>query len=113
MTIPKSNTHKVSAYLSFFSLLVIFFLFIIQFLGTKTGEKFPGSMGPKVQALIDFVERSNKPGVWAAVGDLKDCAKIVAGEEGTFIRRDVKNGVTWRTGKKGPPRKESKNPPPF
>jgi hypothetical protein len=67
----------------------------------------------QVQALIDFVEKSNKPGAWAAVGDLKDCAKIVAGEEGTFIRRDVKNGVKWRTGKKGPPRKESKDPPPF
>lgn len=81
--------------------------------GTKTGQKFPGSMGPKVNALIDFVERSNKPGVWAAVGDLKDAAKIVTGEEGTFIRNKVDNGVQWRQGKSGPPRKESKDPPPF
>jgi len=81
--------------------------------GTKTGQKFPGSMGPKVNALIDFVETSNKPGVWAAVGDLKDVAKIVTGEEGTFVRKNVKNGVKWRLGKKGPIRKESKDPPPF
>ena len=81
--------------------------------GTKAGQKFPGSMGPKVQALIDFVEGSNKPDAWAAVGDLKDVAKIVTGEEGTFIRKTVKDGVQWREGKCGPPRKESKDPPPF
>lgn len=81
--------------------------------GTKAGQKFPGSMGPKVNALIDFVEQSNKPDVWAAVGDLKDAAKIVSGEEGTFIRNEVKDGVQWRAGKTGPARKESKDPPPF
>ena len=81
--------------------------------GTKAGQKFPGSMGPKVTALLDFVEHSKKPGAWAAVGDLKDAAKIVSGEEGTFVRRTVKNGVRWREGKTGPARKESKDPPPF
>mmetsp|Transcript_29042 Transcript_29042/g.48344 ORF Transcript_29042/g.48344 Transcript_29042/m.48344 type:complete len:378 (-) Transcript_29042:347-1480(-) len=81
--------------------------------GTKAGQKFPGSMGPKVTALIDFVEGSKKKGVWAAVGDLKDAAKIVTGEEGTFIKEDVPEGVKWRAGKTGPPRKESKDPPPF
>jgi len=81
--------------------------------GTKAGQKFPGSMGPKVNALIDFVERSDKPDVWAAVGDLKDAAKIVSAEEGTFVRKKVENGVQWRPGKSGPPRKESKEPPPF
>jgi carbamate kinase len=81
--------------------------------GTKAGQKFPGSMGPKVAALIDFVEGSTKKDVWAAVGDLKDAAKIVLGEEGTFIRKDVPDGVRWREGKTGPPRKESKDPPPF
>ena len=70
-------------------------------------------MGPKVNALIDFVENSKNPNAWAAVGDLADAAKIVTGEEGTFIRRNVENGVTWRAGKKGPARKESKTPPPF
>jgi carbamate kinase len=81
--------------------------------GTKAGQKFPGSMGPKVKALIDFVKGSKKENVWAAVGDLRDAAKIVAGDEGTFIRNTVKDGVQWRPGKTGPPRKESKSPPPF
>jgi len=82
--------------------------------GTKAGQRFPGSMGPKVNALIDFVEKSEGgKDVWAAVGDLKDVAKIVSGEEGTFIRREVKDGVQWREGKVGPPRKESKEPPPY
>lgn len=82
--------------------------------GTKTGQKYPGSMGPKVNALIDFVERSTKPDIWAAVGDLKDASKIMTGEEGTFVRLSVDNGVKWRTGKSGPTRRrESKDPPPF
>lgn len=81
--------------------------------GTGAGQKFPGSMGPKVTALIDFVEGSKKKGVWAAVGDLNDAAKIVTGEEGTFVMEDVAEGVKWRAGKTGPARKESKDPPPF
>jgi carbamate kinase len=79
--------------------------------GTKAGKKFPGSMGPKVQAAIDFVEGSKKPGVWAAIGDLKDAAAIVAGTEGTYIKEDVKEGVVWRAGRTGPPKKESQDPP--
>ena len=81
--------------------------------GTKSGQKYPGSMGPKVKALIEFVEQSNNPGAWAAVGDLKDIAKIVRGEEGTFIKASVEGGVQWRKGKSGPPRKESKDPPKY
>lgn len=46
---------------------------------------FPaGSMGPKVEAAIDFVTR--KPGGWAAVGSLKEAEQIVRGEAGTTIR---------------------------
>lgn len=81
--------------------------------GTEAGQKFPGSMGPKVNALINFVERSNKSDAWAAVGDLKDVAKIVSGEEGTSIKNEVNGGVQWRKGRSGPARKESKDPPPF
>jgi carbamate kinase len=81
--------------------------------GTKAGAKFPGSMGPKIKAAVDFVTGSKKPGVWAAIGDLNDVAKIVAGREGTVVRNNVKDGVQWRVGKHGPPRKETKNPPPF
>lgn len=79
--------------------------------GTGAGQKFPGSMGPKVNAAIDFVEKSKKSGVWSAIGDLKDAAAIVEGKEGTFIKEDVKEGVVWRAGRSGPPRKESQEPP--
>lgn len=81
--------------------------------GTKAGKEFPGSMGPKIQAAIDFVKNSKNPNAWAAIGDLKDTAKIVAGEEGTVVKMEVKDGVQWRAGRHGPPRKETKDPPPF
>ena len=80
-------------------------------LGTKAGKKFPGSMGPKIQAAIDFVENSKNPKAWAAIGDLKDVAKILEGKEGTLVKHDVENGVVWRVGKSGPKKKESKDPP--
>ncbi|CAE8591229.1 unnamed protein product [Polarella glacialis] len=63
--------------------------------GTKAGAKFPGSMGPKVEAAIDFVENSKNPKAWAALGDLKDAADIVAKKAGTFITREVKGEVIW------------------
>jgi carbamate kinase len=45
--------------------------------------KFPaGSMGPKVEAAIHFVEKTGKR---AAIGSLEDIEKIVAGEAGTNI----------------------------
>jgi len=79
--------------------------------GTKAGKKFPGSMGPKIAAAIDFVKNSEKEGVWAAIGDLKDTAAIIAGKEGTVVKDDVKDGVVWRAGRTGPKRKESRDPP--
>jgi len=46
---------------------------------------FPaGSMGPKVQAASQFVERTGKR---AAIGSLEDIARIVAGEAGTNVVR--------------------------
>jgi carbamate kinase len=45
--------------------------------------KFPaGSMGPKVDAAIQFVEKTGKR---AAIGSLPDIEKIVAGEAGTNV----------------------------
>ncbi|GKY90733.1 hypothetical protein MPSEU_000046600 [Mayamaea pseudoterrestris] len=65
-------------------------------LGTKAGKGFPGSMGPKIEAAIMFVEQSRNPDkVWAAIGDLKDAAKIIKREKGTIIKRDVKDNVIW------------------
>jgi carbamate kinase len=44
---------------------------------------FPaGSMGPKVEAAIQFVQKTGKR---AAIGALKDIEKIVAGEAGTNV----------------------------
>lgn len=68
-------------------------------LGTKAGKNFPGSMGPKIQAAIDFVQNSKKDGAWAAIGDLKDASKIFSNEEGTLVSEDVEEGVVWREGK--------------
>jgi carbamate kinase len=45
--------------------------------------QFPaGSMGPKVDAAVQFVEKTGKR---AAIGSLKDIEKIVAGEAGTNV----------------------------
>jgi carbamate kinase len=45
--------------------------------------QFPaGSMGPKVNAAIQFVEKTGKR---AAIGSLQDIEKIVAGEAGTNV----------------------------
>jgi carbamate kinase len=57
-------------------------------LGSVTPEElrsynFPaGSMGPKVQAAIQFVEKTGKR---AAIGSLEDIEQIVAGEAGTNV----------------------------
>ena len=82
-------------------------------LGTKAGKNFPGSMGPKIQAAIDFVQNSKVEGAWAAIGDLRDANKIMSGEEGTLVREDVDEGVIWRAGKGAPAgsaTKQSKEP---
>lgn len=66
------------------------------FIRTKAGKNFPGSMGPKIEAAINFVHNSKDPKkVWAAIGDLKDAAKILTNEEGTIIKEEVKDSVMW------------------
>jgi len=81
-------------------------------LGTKAGKNFPGSMGPKIEAAIAFVENAKSPTAWAAIGDLKDAAKIASNEEGTIIMDNVEGGVVWREGKAPAEtkHKESKEP---
>jgi len=64
---------------------------------------------------VDFVTSSDaKPGAWAAIGDLKDAAKILTGVEGTLVTRDVSTpgGVVWRERTTTPEtkRKPSKEP---
>ena len=45
-----------------------------------------GSMGPKVEAACDFVERTGKT---AAIGALTDLERITRGEAGTIVTRDA------------------------
>jgi len=63
---------------------------------TNSGKQFPGSMGPKIEAVINFVQRSNRADVFAAIGDLKDAEYILTNEKGTIIRKNVDGGVKWR-----------------
>lgn len=85
-------------------------------LGTKAGKNFPGSMGPKIEAAINFVQNSKRPSTaWAAIGDLKDAAKIVSNEEGTLVRNQVPDSIVWRERVdpvENPP-KLSKSPPKY
>lgn len=68
-------------------------------------------MGPKIQAAIDFVTNSENPDAWAAIGDLRDAAKIFSNEEGTLVKRNVKGeGVVWREEKADAAASKS-NPP--
>lgn len=67
--------------------------------GVKAGQKFPGSMGPKVAAAVEFVRQSRKPGAWAAIGDLNDVGLILDNTAGTIIREQGEGGgedVVWR-----------------
>ena len=48
----------------------------------KTYPFLAGSMGPKVAAAIQFVERTGKR---AAIGSLEDIEQIVAGTAGTNV----------------------------
>jgi hypothetical protein len=53
-------------------------------------------MGPKIQAAINFVLRSSRNDVYAAIGDLRDTEHILSNAAGTFIKKDVPGGVRWR-----------------
>jgi len=52
----------------------------------------PGSMGPKVQAAVEFVEQS---GGAACIGSLADATAIMNGEAGTLISQEVTETVWW------------------
>jgi len=65
-------------------------------LSTKAGKEFPGSMGPKIQAAINFVQRSTRNDCYAAIGDLRDTGHILSNAAGTFIKKNVEGGVRWR-----------------
>jgi carbamate kinase len=52
----------------------------------------PGSMAPKVEAACEFVEQT---GGIAGIGQLKDAVKILTGEAGTVITRDMTEIRWW------------------
>lgn len=53
----------------------------------KLADEFaPGSMGPKVQAVINFVKATGKD---AAIGSLSDIQDIVAGKAGTRVTNSI------------------------
>jgi carbamate kinase len=66
---------------------------------TKAGKNFPGSMGPKIQAVINFVQRSSRDDVYAVIGDLRDTEEILLLNAGTIIKKNVDGGVKWRSKK--------------
>lgn len=53
----------------------------------QAGEFPPGSMGPKIQAAIDFVERSRRPDAATLITDPASLTTALAGRGGTWIRR--------------------------
>ena len=61
---------------------------------TKLMDQFPaGSMGPKIESAIDFVQKTKG---WAAIGSLNEADLIVAGEAGTRIEeRDEEDFIEF------------------
>jgi len=51
--------------------------------------QFPaGSMGPKIEAAIDFLQASNLEQARVVICDIDDCAAALAGDAGTTITRE-------------------------
>lgn len=65
-------------------------------LKTNAGKKFPGSMGPKINAVINFIQRSSRHDIFAAIGDLNDAEDILTNNAGTIIRKHLEGDVIWR-----------------
>lgn len=56
--------------------------------GLEEGQFPPGSMGPKVQAAVDFLSATQHPDAWVVIGPLERAADALAGRTGTRITRD-------------------------
>lgn len=52
------------------------------------GQFPPGSMGPKIEAALDYLERVADPAARALICDLDRLGEAVAGRDGTWIRPD-------------------------
>jgi carbamate kinase len=51
------------------------------------GQFPPGSMGPKIQAAIRFLEQAQRPDARAVIGPLEQAADALAGKTGTTITK--------------------------
>ncbi len=51
-----------------------------------------GSMGPKVEAAVEFVEQT---GGLAGIGQLTDAQAILRGEAGTIVSQDAERTIFW------------------
>lgn len=51
-----------------------------------------GSMGPKVEAAVQFVRSGGK---LAGIGSLEKAAEILTGDSGTVVRNDVAEGIRY------------------
>ena len=51
-----------------------------------------GSMGPKVEAAVEFVEQT---GGLAGIGRLTDARAILSSEAGTIVRQDAERATFW------------------
>lgn len=54
----------------------------------QEGQFPPGSMGPKVQAAINFVRSSKNPHAAAYIGLLEQASDVLAGKTGTRVRSE-------------------------
>ncbi|WP_102867136.1 carbamate kinase [Pseudovibrio exalbescens] len=67
----------------------------IHFATPDALERFdfpPGSMGPKVEAVCQFVRQTGKV---AAIGALNQAAEILEGKAGTIVKPDVPNDLIY------------------
>jgi carbamate kinase len=74
----------------------------------KEGQFPPGSMGPKIDAAIKFVEAS---GSSVLITDAPRLARALLGESGTYLRPSAVPPDKKRKKKKGKRKKSAKKPP--
>jgi carbamate kinase len=54
----------------------------------SSGQFPPGSMGPKVQACVNYLEHTENPNAQALITSIEGCSDALAGRTGTRIVRD-------------------------
>ena len=54
----------------------------------NAGQFPPGSMGPKIQAAINFLDHATTPGARVVIGAIEQLEEALAGEAGTTITAD-------------------------